>query len=533
MSFKKNKNQQLNIFDSYLNQSDRVKKMIKKSWCHYFSEIVFPAINEERFSVLYSGNQASRPNTPVNFIIGALILKEINGLSDEELIASICCDVRYQYALHTTQCQEQPVSDRTFSRFRERLYNYTLETGRDLLAEEMENLTEEFSKYMKLNSNIKRMDSLQVASRCRKMTRLELVYSTTSKAIKLIQRMNREELISEELKHYLEEDDYNKVTYYCPADEVENQFQKIIREAEKLRQIMDKDEFRETIEYQLLFRVLLEQTNKDEHGNVTPKENREISANSLQNPSDPDATFRRKAGKKYHGYVCNIVETVDEGRSLITGVNFEKNTYSDTKFCHDYLESRENTETTEILVTDGAYESPENLKLAKEKNVDLVTTNLNGQTVDVHFADFEIKSENEVKCPHGYTPIKTSYYENNERWRLVFSKEICINCPHQAVCAKEEQKNSYAVNLSKKMIQRAAYLKKISTEEFKNLCKMRNAVEGIPSVLRRKYHIDEIPTFGLIRTKMFVIFKAIAYNCNKFKQYLCNPRENCLLTTKI
>ena len=65
MSFKKNKNQQLNIFDSYLNQSDRVKKMIKKSWCHYFSEIVFPAINEERFSVLYSGNQASRPNTPV------------------------------------------------------------------------------------------------------------------------------------------------------------------------------------------------------------------------------------------------------------------------------------------------------------------------------------------------------------------------------------------------------------------------------------------------------------------------------------
>ena len=138
-----------------------------------------------------------------------------------------------------------------------------------------------------------------------------------------------------------------------------------------------------------------------------------------------------------------------------------------------------------------------------------------------------------MKCPHGYSPIKTSYYENNDRYRLVFSKETCINCPHQAVCAKEERKNSYAVNLSKKMIQRATYLKKISTEEYKNLCKMRNAVEGIPSVLRRKYHIDEIPTFGLIRTKMFVIFKAIAYNCNKFTQYLCKPRENCLLTTKI
>lgn len=532
MSFAKNKNQQLNIFDSYLNQSERVQKMMKKSWCHYFSEKVFPAIDEERFSVLYSENQASRPNTPVNFIIGALILKEINGLSDEELIASICCDVRYQYALHTTQCKEQPVSDRTFSRFRERLYNYTLETGRDLLAEEMENLTEVFTKYMAINSNIKRMDSMQVASACKKMTRLELVYATTAKAIKTLQKIGKEELISKDLKHYLEEEDYNKVTYYCSADDVENQLQKAIREAEKLRKIMDRDEFREITEYKLLFRVLLEQANKDEKGKVTPKENGEISADSLQNPSDPDATFRRKAGKKYHGYVCNIIETVDEGKSLITEINFEKNTYNDTQFCHDYLESRKDTETKEIMITDGAYGSPENLALADEKKVDLVTTNLNGQTVDVHFAGFSVDDEKTVRCPMGHTPMKSTYNGKYESWRLLYSKDHCTGCPHREICAKEEQKNNFVVNLTKKMIERAKYLKKISSEEYKKMCKKRNAVEGIPSVLRRRYHIDEIPTFGLIRTKMFVIFKTIAYNCNKLSHYLSRPREDCRLMTK-
>ena len=57
------------------------------------------------------------------------MLKENNGLTDDELVESICCDVRYQYALHTTHLAEQPVSDQTFSRFRERLYNYEMETG--------------------------------------------------------------------------------------------------------------------------------------------------------------------------------------------------------------------------------------------------------------------------------------------------------------------------------------------------------------------------------------------------------------------
>ena len=128
----------------------RSQKMLRNSWNQEFADIVFPAINEDRFSVLYSDQKFSRPNTPVNFIVGALMLKEENGLSDEELVASICFDVRYQYALHTTQLEEQPVSDRTFSRFRERIAQFEQETGRNLLQEEMEQLNEVYAEYMQL-----------------------------------------------------------------------------------------------------------------------------------------------------------------------------------------------------------------------------------------------------------------------------------------------------------------------------------------------------------------------------------------------
>ncbi|WP_296561539.1 hypothetical protein [uncultured Acetobacterium sp.] len=41
------------------------------------SELIFPAINEERFSVLYIDTKGSRPNNPVNAVVGSLILKEL------------------------------------------------------------------------------------------------------------------------------------------------------------------------------------------------------------------------------------------------------------------------------------------------------------------------------------------------------------------------------------------------------------------------------------------------------------------------
>ena len=335
MSFKNNQTQQITMNDSFLNQSARTQKIIQKSWAGDFSDIVFPAINEDRFAVLYSDNPSSRPNTPVNIIIGALMLKEDRNLSDDELIASICCDVRYQYALHTTSLLEQPVSDRTFSRFRERLYTYELETGENLLEDEMMNLAETYKKYMNLRSNVKRMDSLMVASRCKRMSRLEIIYQTTANAVRLIHRLGQDELIPTELLHYLDDNDYNDVIYYCKSDDVAPRLEKAIKEAAAVKEIMSDDAWHDSSEYQLLVRVLSEQSD-DSDGNPKPKKNKDISSGSLQNPSDPDATYRKKAGKDHKGYVGNIVETIGEdGDGLITDVAFEENNHSDSSFCKE------------------------------------------------------------------------------------------------------------------------------------------------------------------------------------------------------
>ena len=101
---------------------------------------IFPLINEENFSALYS-DKVSRPNTPVNVIVGGMALEELMGLTDEEFMDSLLFDIRFQYALHTTSFKEQPVSDRTFSRFRRRCLTYETETGIDLIHDTVKELS--------------------------------------------------------------------------------------------------------------------------------------------------------------------------------------------------------------------------------------------------------------------------------------------------------------------------------------------------------------------------------------------------------
>ena len=69
------------------------------------------------------------------------------------------------------------------------------------------------------------------------------------------------------------------------------------------------------------------------------------------------------------------------------------------------------------------------------------------------------------------------------------------------------------------MAERAKYLEKLSTEEYMELTRKRNAVEGVMSVLRCKYRVDEIPTYGKLRSRAFFLFKIGAYNFNKLLRY--------------
>ena len=293
MSFKTNEAQQISINDSFIKLTAREKKVLENSWAHIFANEIFPAIDEERFSVLYS-DKASRPNTPVNVIIGALIIKELFDYSDDEIVENLMLDLHLQYALHTTSFEEQPISDKTLSRFRKRCYDYETLHSVDLYHDCVKDLSSKIAKLMNINDRIRRMDSMMIESNIRFLSRMKLIYTCISKLVIYLEK-NAPKKVTENLAHYADSNDYNKVFYHQRYNDMDELVQILLKDCDSLLEICGSA-YDDITEYQLFVRCLSEQTVVENNKRrLRTKEDGTMNSSALQNPSDPDATYRNKS----------------------------------------------------------------------------------------------------------------------------------------------------------------------------------------------------------------------------------------------
>lgn len=532
MSFSVNSSQQISIFDATANLTQREIKMLEKSWAKYFAENIFPAIDEEPFKVLCS-DRPSRHNTPVNVIIGALIIKEIFQLTDEEIVETLPFDIRYQYALHTTSFEEQPLNDRTLGRFRARCNTYEERTGIDLIHQCIVGLSSEMAKMMKINTGMRRMDSLMVASNIKKMSRLELLYTCVANLAKFMHK-SEDGAFPKSLIHYTEEDDHNRVLYHNRSEDTESKITQVLKDAARIITACGS-RYDESSEYQLLIRVIEEQTDKEPDGNLILKSGKsDMNSELLQNPADPDATFRAKAGKDYRGYIANVVETADKNNSIVVDYQFEKNIYSDSQFVKDYLDKQPVSEEETILVTDGGYCGYENVKQAAEKNVHLITTDLKGADVADIYADFKFSEDGKeiISCPAGHRPKSNVYDINTQKCKASFPIEQCKGCPHFAECNPQLHVRVATIKLAKRTSYHAEQQRFFKTEKLKEYAHFRNGVETIPAALRKRHNVDKMPVRGLIRCRLYFGFKVAAMNVRKLVKYMSSLGK-CALTPEI
>ena len=272
-----------------------------------------------------------------------------------------------------------------------------------------------------------------------------------------------------------------------------------------------------------MVRCLSEQTVVEEASRrLRTKEDGGFHSEMLQNPSDPNATFRTKAGKEYQGYAANLEETVGKNGSVITDYQYEQNTYSDSQFLKDSLGRTETQDEEITMITDGAYSGKENHDLAAEKNIRLVNTDLSGKPVDDILADFVFneKGTKVLRCPAGYEPKSCGYTgTKSQQFHVSFQRDQCANCPNKERCKAKIHKRVSSVTVSVKAHERAKQQRFMGTEEFCNLFKIRNGVETVPSLLRRQYHADRMPVRGLIRGRFFFGCKIGAINFRKLFTY--------------
>ena len=518
MSFVLNNYQQISLFDSLGFLSERKQKILDKSWAKPFSDHIFSNIDEMLFAPLYSNKKNSRPNAPINVIVGALILKEFHGLTDDEILEECEFDFRYQYALHTTSYEQQPLSDRTFSRFRERVAAYELVTGKNLIHDCIVSLAENLQKYMDIAPNIKRMDSMMIESNIRRMGRLELLYTCLANLVREIARDGQMELI-EGLSDYADPNNRNRVIYHDQSTPQNEKIQKVINDAVSLLPKC-RDEYGQTDDYRLLQRAIDEQTKKDDKGNRVLKSKEDgMTPDILQNPSDPDATYRSKAGKSHKGYCANLIEAVDKNGSVIVDYQYDVNTRSDASFIKEYLENSEVSEEPSVLIADGAYAGEEASELAADKNMNLLTTGLLGRKPKEILSQFELdESGHQISsCPAGHAPKSGSYVNQTDSIRVSFYKHQCEGCPYQNQCNPNMKERTASLIIPLKSRRRALEFMNDKTRTF--ISRIRNGVETVPSVLRNKYAVDKMPVRGKLKTKQFFGFKVAALNFSKLIRF--------------
>lgn len=491
--FRKNdvKNEQLNLFSKEDSWTATQRKIIEESWYGYFHDNIFPTIDEEPYRVLYSEDKASRPNNPVNIIISLLIIKSLTNVSDEEVMNSLLFDQRIQYAVHTLNLDKQPISKNIIGNFRRDLKEYEEKTGINLFEKTMHEINDKILEIHKVDRSIERMDSLMISSSCKKLSRIELIYVVNYNLVKLLKKFDK---VPAEFECYLDEKNKNDVIYRTRDKEVEDKLTTLISASLKLYDIFKNDnEIGQCEEFKLLERLIEEQYDKEKN---KPKDNEEIKPNSLQTPVDPDATYRQKYGANI-GYVGNVSEATNNGNPMITDWDVDCNTKSDSEFIKEYIANiDENNNTIKVEIVDGSYYSEEIKKLGDEKGIKIHPTDMVGKKADnKNLLDFTFDNDNcqVLECPNNEKPISSTYDEKTDTICTKFCKEKCANCPFKDKCIVDNKpKKTNTLRITRGRLNKALIQEERSNDsEYQQISNMRAGIEGIPSLLRRSYNIDQ------------------------------------------
>lgn len=173
-----------------------------------------------------------------------------------------------------------------------------------------------------------------------------------------------------------------------------------------------------------------------------------------------------------------------------------------------------------VLVMDGGYDGQDNITLAREKNVKLVTTALIGKEAPDVLADFVFNEDGTklLKCAAGHTPKSQSYTKTTKQCNVSFDRNHCVGCPYQNQCRPKIYKKVAKFITSKNASNRAKSQRYMQSDEFSNYAKLRNGVETVPSNLRKNYRLDKLPR-GRQRGKFFFGGKIAALNFRKLFNY--------------
>jgi hypothetical protein len=388
--FKKTKSPELTLFESPSNlmRGRALKKYDDpEAWHNQFYELVTSNIDEDKFKPLFKSGNMGRGNASISQLVAIMIMKEGNRRSDEQMFEAVDFDLLVRKALGLVNLSDQAPSLDTYYLLRRRMVAYEEETGINLMGCCFKDVTKAQAMKFHVEGKSVRMDSKLIGSNIARYTRYRIILTTLQKWAK-----NGLDSLNPSLRKMAEpfcQEDAQKTEYRSTSEE-------ILQRIEALGAVIYKVLKRIKASDDLLLKRVFDEQYEVSHGKVSLRDKKFVSADSVQNPNDPDAAYRTKGDQKVKGYSVNATETNDEegGLSLITDVEVRPATAADKDFLQQGVEgSMEVTgNLPEHINADGAYQSDGNREFAADNLIDFVTSGLQGKPsrYDLTLADGDL-----------------------------------------------------------------------------------------------------------------------------------------------
>jgi len=507
---------QKDLFDPWAFLGPKRRKLLDQSWAGLFQKELLSELPVSTVASFFTDG-FGRPTKELYTVLGALLLQQAHDLTDEETVNQVSFNIQWHYVLNITEESDSAtyLSPKSLWNMRSIVVDNALD------AVLFDHITEKLATLFTVKTDNQRIDSVHIKSNMRRLGRIGIFASTISKFLVNVKRGHKElfDTIDENIvENYLSKDSPHCFSMLKPSESAKTLASVSADLFHLVEQFKDHPDITAMHSYKLLERVLNEQcTVKDDGTRVEVKRPNEIPSDSLQNPSDPDATY---SGHKGQGYQVQVMETYsteketrDKKLNLITYVHVEPANQSDAHALLPAIESsKKQGRAPEDLLSDTLYGGDENCQKAHKLGVEVISPTKSIKEHDsITLSGFDLNQRGEVvSCPQGQAPVLTKKKKN--RHTAAFDSHYCRSCPFKEACPVQQGKKYHYLRYTEKemrLAQRRAYEK---TEEFTERYRWRAGIEATMSEYDRRTGVKHLRVRGFKAVRFCAIVKAIGVN---------------------
>ena len=488
------------------------------SFYRRFRDIVSPLITDDLFADMYCLDNGRPPISPA-LLARATILQFHRNLSDREMERACMYDIEVKFALGL-RLDERPFDHSSLGDFRQRLLTHQKEKQVfDRILEEL------VQRQLIGKEEVQRLDATHVIADIALPTMTVLVkkgirgvlVALPKRHPRVYQKLGKQIPMKEYAHRRVDHEVDGRLDMEAKQKklvEVVNDARTVLRHTDTLMQ--DPELIEQVV---ILKRILREHVTEDGDGPPREKAKKDKPPDIMVSPVDPDARFGAKSKtKKFHGYKANITETVTS--RFVTSVQTMRGNVRDGAVTVDSVTGQqEHGILPKKLIGDTAYSDGAYRQALKAHGTEMVApmriaNNITRAVFPKRLFDYDAEN-NTLTCPAGVT-IPQSFHDHGKNIRMFhFPLTSCGPCDLLDQCTKaKEKRRVVGIGPAHQELRDAEIYNR--TEAFREDMKLRQAVEGKISELKRYHGLTRARYRGLAKVSLQCYFAAVAVNIKRW-----------------